>query len=382
MRIAFVHSFYSSRNPSGENRAVEAEASALRKAGHEVRVYAARTDDTEGSPIHPMSSALRVATGIGRSPLKDLQRDKPDVVHIHNLFPNWGSRWIASLEVPMVTTLHNFRPLCANGLLFRDGGICTLCPDGERFAGVKHKCYRDSRPATLPLALANRKGPSGHPALRFARRVIVLSERSRSIYVQAGIPSEHLVVWPNFLPSELDPGWGGDGEGEGWLYVGRLSPEKGIGRLVEDWPADRPLTLMGDGIERARCEEGARGKAIQMVGLQDRPTIIAAMRRSVGLVFPSLCLESFPLVYAEAMAAGLPVLAWKPNVLSDSTAIDGTGASVSWEQDLTTALTDAERLFPGLRPGCRGFFDARLSEEAYVARAVELYASILHSWSE
>src|SRR2546428_742947 len=73
IRVASVHSFYSSRVPSGENRAVESEVEALQRAGHDIRLFAARTDDFEGSPAYRATSALRVASGLGRSPLSDME---------------------------------------------------------------------------------------------------------------------------------------------------------------------------------------------------------------------------------------------------------------------------------------------------------------------
>jgi glycosyltransferase involved in cell wall biosynthesis len=101
------------------------------------------------------------------------------------------------------------------------------------------------------------------------------------------------------------------------------------------------------------------------------------MRRSEGLVFPSKCLESFPLVYAEAMAAGLPVLAWTPNVVADMTRLDGTGMAISWQDDLPSALRTARSAFPALRERCRHLFEERMSERAHVARAEALYRQLV-----
>src|SRR5262249_45510078 len=138
IRIAIVHSFYSSRQPSGENGVVESEVAALRAAGHDVRLFAARTDDLERDRLYPGKAAARGASGRGASPLTAVERFGPDVVHVHNLFPNIARRWVAGLRRPLVTTLHNFRPLCVNGLLYRDGHVCTLCPDGQRWSGLRY----------------------------------------------------------------------------------------------------------------------------------------------------------------------------------------------------------------------------------------------------
>ena len=112
MRIAIVHSYYSSAQPSGENVVVDLQADALRRAGHEVRVIGARTDEKSKEFAYSMRSAVRASTGLGASPSRQLLEFEPHVVHVHNLFPNFGSRWLEQWDGPVVATLHNFRSIC------------------------------------------------------------------------------------------------------------------------------------------------------------------------------------------------------------------------------------------------------------------------------
>src|SRR3954451_274021 len=121
LRIALVHSYFSSRVPSGENRAVDAQAAALRQAGHVVEVVAQYTDERLRRLTYPVEAALTVATGRGPSPLPELERFTPDLVHVHGLFPNFGKHWLTHWQGPVVATMHNYRPLCPAATLFRDG---------------------------------------------------------------------------------------------------------------------------------------------------------------------------------------------------------------------------------------------------------------------
>jgi glycosyltransferase involved in cell wall biosynthesis len=353
---------------------VESQTAALERAGHEVALIAVRTDDIDRTPAYALRSGIQVATGRGRSPGDAIEAFGPDIVHVHNLFPNYGTRWAKHVDVPMAVTLHNFRPLCANGGLYRDGHVCTLCPDGRRFSGLRYACYRNSRLKTLPLTLANRGGPMAHPVLRRADRIIVLSDLARRIYRDAGVPDARLTVWTNFLTTDLDPGVvAAPNSTKRWLYVGRVSREKGIIQLAATWPDDRELVVVGDGPDMPSLQAVAVGKRVILEGFQPRSVVIDLMRTSMGMVFPSMTLESFPMVYVEALATGLPVLAWEPNVLANLVRDHGTGLSTAWSADLRSVLRAADDAFPGLRTRCRAVFEDKLSEQAFVARAEGMY---------
>ncbi len=360
--------------PSGENRVVESEIRALRSAGHEVMLVDARTDDLQRSPLYDLSTAYTVATGYGRSPAGPLRRWRPDVVHVQNLFPNLGWRWFRSVDLPIVVTLHNFRPLCANGSLVRDGGVCTLCPDHQTSrSAFRFACYRDSRVATLPVALGYRGGLGMRDLLMCAEKVIVLSEVARRMYLRSGVPEQQMEVWPNFLDAGSAPSMARSTSGEAWLYVGRLGPEKGILPLVRAWPRRWRLVIVGDGPQRDEVRAEASGKPIDIVGLREREEVIDLMGDAVGLVFPSVCYENFPLVYAEAMAVGLPVLAWEPNVVAAMVRGEGTGHATTWADDLNSALDRAAEAFPELRARCRRVFEDRMSQDSYLRRAERMY---------
>ena len=231
LRVAVVHSFYSSEQPSGENAEVEAEIAALTAAGVEVKLFASRTDEAEDQPFYRLRAATRVATGRGSSPLGAIEAWQPDVVHVHNLFPNIGRTWTRRLSAPLVVTLHNFRFACANGVLVRDGRQCTDCPDGQPFAALRHRCYRASLPATIPLAIAQARGARADPVLAGASRILCLPARQRRLLVNAGVKDDRLVDWTNFLPDRFDPAQDrrlSRDAPSGAVCVGRLTPEKGV----------------------------------------------------------------------------------------------------------------------------------------------------------
>lgn len=348
MRIAVVHSYYSSRQPSGENIAVDSQVALLREAGHDVVLVTQRTDDRERGHSYPLQAAWTVATGRGRSPLAALRDFRPDVVHVHNLFPNWGTRWLTKWRGPVVATLHNFRPLCAEGNLFREGESCTVCPDGNPWAGVRFGCYRDSPIATLPLAWRNRGGAMRDAVISRADRLIVPSGRACDLYLRYGVPRERMKILPNFVMSPAPSGSRSDHKRTTWLSVGRLTPEKGVGELVDHWPEDARLDVVGDGPLLPQLQANAPER-VEFLGALARSRVREMMSSYAGLVFPSRCVESAaPLVVIEALAAGLPVVALAGNSASDLLAHTGAGVVVpddtSWGRGLAAVRTQQSQL--------------------------------------
>lgn len=368
-RVALVHSYYSSKNPSGENLMVNQQAEAMRRDGYDVRIFRQDTDVRERRPSYLLETAFTVATGHGPSPeFKDF---KPDLIHVHNLFPNFGKKWVQEAGLPIVSTLHNYRPLCIAGTLYRAGRVCTDCLDvGNSWPGVKHGCYRNVA-ASLPAAIGNKL--DSDEVLLHSDALIALSNSMKDIYVQAGVRQEKFRVLPNFLPNPLDVGIGPGGED--WLYVGRLSAEKGILPLVRSWPSTaRKLIVVGDGELLDEIVLAAKSNVL-VLGKRSRSEVLDLMSTSLGLVFPSQWLEGFGLTYMEAISTGTPVLAWNPSVVADFVSNDGTGIVVG--PDLEMALGNADHSFPQLRDHCRGIFERRYTEQAWMAELASIYDSIL-----
>lgn len=367
MRVAIVHSFYSSRSPSGENIAVVQQAEALRRAGYTVEVFAQRTDERELSNLYPLKAAWHVASGKGPRP--SLDEFAPDIVHIHNLFPNYGKAWIRDSTVPVVVSLHNYRPLCSAGIFFRKGQTCTECVDKRSsLPAVLHGCYR-GRLQSVPVAIGQRFEKDR--LLTGADSVISLSTQMRSFYERAGVPTEKVHVLPNFLPSDLDLGAGVGGDY--WLYAGRLSEEKGILPLVSEWPEGHRLLVVGSGeLERELTE--LNRKNVALVGPTNRAGLLELMRGAIGLVFPSKCYEGFPMVYVEALSSGTPVLTWEPSVVASLVREEGTGM-IGNDRDLETTLGIAAEEFPSLRNRCRRAFDTSYTEDTWIEQLGRIYAA-------
>lgn len=373
MKVAFVHSFYDSRNPSGENVVVRAQIRALRTAGHEVLLVAQHTDERSHRRAYPVQAAVTTATGVGPDPSAELAAFAPDVVHVHNLFPNFGTRWLSRWRGPVVATLHNFRPMCAAASLSRDGEVCTRCPDGDPWASVRYACYRDSRIATLPLAWRNRRGAPHDALVARSDALVVISPRARTVYQDAGVPGDRISVVANFVdPAPRVPPAATDR----WLFVGRLSPEKGLVELLEAWPHPERLDVIGDGPSMAAAV-GIAPPGVVFHGTLPHDEVRRRMPGYTGLLFPSVWFEAGPTqVYVEAMAAGVPALAIQGNGTSDDISAHHLGVVVArepTEHDIAGGLDHIRRHRGELSVRCLASFADRFSEHEWLEEILGVY---------
>ncbi|PWW21892.1 glycosyltransferase involved in cell wall biosynthesis [Geodermatophilus normandii] len=375
MRVALVHSFHHEHVPSGENVVVRAQVDALRAAGHEVTLVAQSNDERGRRPGYRLEAAATTVTGIGPDPTAELRRVRPDVVHVHNLFPNFGTRWLGRWPGPLVATLHNLRPLCAAGTLLRDGRRCTDCRT-DPWAGVRHACFQQSRVATLPLAVAGRRGAAAHPVVRRADRLVAISHRVVDEYVAAGVDRARFAVVPNAVP-DVAPAASVPPARPRWLFVGRLSAEKGVRELLDVWPDGVDLDVVGDGELAADLRARALPPTVRLLGGRTNAEVRALLGRYTGLVVPSLWAEAGPpLTYVEALAAGVPAVAWAGNGAADDVAAQGTGAVVDRAPTtaaLAAALDGVYRDRDRLAARCRAAYETRFSTGTWIDDLLGVY---------
>jgi glycosyltransferase involved in cell wall biosynthesis len=307
--ILIIHNAY--QQAGGEDAVVTKEATLLRENGHQVRLHSVSNDAIQKLWDKVVTAWRTPYSRWGRrETLRIIKRFAPDVVHVHNFFPLLSpSIYDACRDagVAVVQTLHNYRTICAGALLMRDGKLCEDCIQGTPYQAVLHGCYRDSRLGSLAVARMIDVHRRGGTWAERVDRFIALTEFSKEKFVEAGLPSEKVVVKPNFAEA-AEPGTHVDADRKGALFVGRLSQEKGIETLLRAWKSlDVPLHIVGDGPLLVRVKEKAPESAT-VLGRKEPNQIIQEMRLAAFLVMPSEWYEGFPMVLVEAFAQGLPVI--------------------------------------------------------------------------
>ncbi len=310
-----VHNYYNSSLPSGEKVVFEAEKALLESHGHEVEVFTRNSVEilakgiwgklkgAMATPWNPwMAAAIR----------RKVNAFKPDLVHVHNTFPLISPSIFHAIghKAARVLTLHNYRLFCPAAIPMREGKVCTECLDQHSsWPSVKYGCYRDSRLATLPLALNVELHRWLGTWTKQVDAFIALTEFQKEKMIAAGLPADKVEVKPNFFSGNPAP--------QPWskrepyvVFVGRLASEKGVETLIRAWQiwgSEAPeLRIVGDGPLKEKLEMSAKKLPIRFLGQLSSELAQAQMAKAKLLVLPSEWFEGFPLVLGEAFAFGTP----------------------------------------------------------------------------
>ncbi len=315
MKVILVHNAY--QQPGGEDVVFDQERQLLERAGHQVVVYRRSNREIEAySGVRWLALVPKVvwATETRHEVLRLLRKEKPDLVHVHNTFMMVSPSIYSACEeahVPVVQTLHNYRLVCPAGTFFRDGHVCEECVEDSLWRGVHYGCYRGSRPATAVVALTLAVHRRRRTWTQGVDCFVALTKFARRKFVEGGLPAEKISVKPNFV--HPDPG-ARVGDGEYALFVGRLSPEKGLKTLLAAWQRLHnriPLLIVGDGPLRAELEVEAAQRGLSSICFQGRlpsEQTLGTIKGARFVAFPSECYETFGKSIAEAFACGTPVI--------------------------------------------------------------------------
>ena len=345
MRILIVHNRY--QQVGGEDTVVEAEHRLLESHGNEVELFMVDNRDLVGGVVGQVCTALSTAySKSSKESVKERIRDfKPDIVHVHNFFPQLSpSIYDACIgeKVPVVQTLHNYRLICPGALLTRNGQICEKCITGSPYQAALHKCYKNSHLGSLVVADMVAKHRKSGTWNNKVDRFIALTEFAKSKFLQAGFSEEKICVKPNFIEDPLINVQSKDlhlrrSESPFALFVGRLSVEKGVSTLIKGWSKleqHHTLKLAGNGPLVAALP---KQKNFDALGFLSSAEISELMCQALFLVLPSEWYEGFPMVIVEAFAHGLPILASRIGSLEEIIDDGETGAfyEVGNDEDLS-----------------------------------------------
>lgn len=314
MRILFVHNYYQQRG--GEDAVFEQEVSLLRENGYIVETVEFTNAGFDGSFMGNLLGAAKSLYNheSARRVEQAIDAFQPDVVHIHNLFYAASPSVIRAAKqrgIPVVMTLHNYRLVCNSGMLSRADQVpCERCLTKTLpLAGIRHSCFRGSRAQSIQLtAITSLHKLTG--IWKSVDRFIVLTDFAREKFLQSSLQlrPEQIVVKPNSI-DELDYADPTE-RNDRFLYIGRLSFEKGIRVLIEAARVGKfPIDIVGDGPFRPLVEQAAAELPnITYIGKLPHDQGIERLKKCKAMILPSIWYEGLPTTILEAFATGTPVI--------------------------------------------------------------------------
>jgi glycosyltransferase involved in cell wall biosynthesis len=316
--VLFLHNRY--RVTGGEERAVEDLLWLVREhLGEEAELL-----ERDSAALGRSRAAVALLRG-GIAPddvAAAVRRTGARIVSAHNVSPAFGWRALAAARAAgarVVLHLHNYRLVCAVGTCFNSRGEdCVRCQGRDTRPGVRLNCRGSRAEAVVygaSLALWQRRLAAQADAVVVPSRFA--GERLRAL--RAPLDPARVHVVPHVLRSFADGSRAPAGEHV--LVASRLAAEKGVELAVEACVrAELPLVVAGDGPQTAALRAAGGAAFVGRVAADE----LADLRARAALaIVPSRSAETFGLAAAEAMAAGVPVVASAIGALPELVDPDG-----------------------------------------------------------
>ena len=296
MRILQIHNKYI--YAGGEDSVVEEEAELLISKGHEIiQLF------KDNSKINSLYQKIDILINLPYSnnskkilidKLNEIE--KPDIVHIHNLFPLWTYSILEVLKeknIPVVMTLHNYRLLWNNLGLF----------DKE---AKKYGYFKNSRIKTFFIS---RWFSKYRRLLNRVDKFIVLTDFMKETFENAGFSKTKLIVKPNFIKKKNVILKEINNKNDA-IFASRISREKGIFTLLKAWSnLNLNLKIYGDGPDSKSIIQKNKNTNIFFNGQISRDSLMKEISYSKFLIFPSEWFECLPMTIIEAFRESTLVLA-------------------------------------------------------------------------
>jgi glycosyltransferase involved in cell wall biosynthesis len=308
--------------------------------------------------------------------------EEPDILHCHNIYHQLTPSIInaaSRLKIPVVLTLHDYKPVCPIYTQLRKGEPCTKCSGGRFEALLTQRCADGSLGRSALLWAEARYHAAVHSydrvdkfiaPSRFMRDAVAgRFGKDRVIHIQNGIDTTRI------RPSDRDGGY--------VLYAGRLSPEKGVETLLRTHAEDNAawrLVVAGSGPLLGTLQ--SRFPLAKFTGHLTGEALQTTLRGASVIVVPSEWYENSPISILEAMAHGKPVVASRIGGIPELVRDGETG--LLFEPKRTRDLSSRIRMLLGdsdlrsrLGREARRIVETEYTLQAHGAALLSLYESLI-----
>ncbi|TWD92379.1 glycosyltransferase involved in cell wall biosynthesis [Neobacillus bataviensis] len=239
-----------------------------------------------------------------------------DIAHL-NLFQHQLSPSILypikKRNIPVVYTVHDLKVLCPNYKMLTNGSVCEKCKGGKYYNAVLNKCTKDSLLGSTVNMIESYVHASLGIYKNFIDMFITPSNFYREKMIEWGFPAEKIVHIPNFVdPNQFTPSWEYE---DYFLYIGRLSEEKGIFTLlqaVNETQTNTKVKIAGTGPLQEELEKFIQqnnlSSKVELLGFQSGSNLEQLVKNSKAVIMPSEWYENGPLALIESFAYGKLVI--------------------------------------------------------------------------
>ena len=310
MKIVQVHNRY--RYEGGEIDVFLSTFDLLKRNGINVDLLEKKSEGLDSTWFHKLNAFISgiYSFSAAREMNQMISQNRPDLVHIHNLYPLLSPSVLVSCRragIPVVMTCHNYRLICPVATLFSDGKICERCVDGKEYWCVLKNC-RGNFSESVAYAIRSIFARSLGLFKKNVTIYIAVSEYVKNRLVSSGLNKDLITVIPNMV--NIPKSNGEPANGKYVAYIGRISEEKGIKTLLAaaSRRSNMQFLLAGNGPLLPAYKRCAPKNA-NFVGGLNKQQLSSFYREARFIVVPSEWYETFGLVVVEAMSHGLPVIA-------------------------------------------------------------------------
>lgn len=339
MKILLVHNNYGKY--SGEEAVVDKMAAMLQAHGHKVCFYRKSSENARKSllgKIQGFLSGIYSPSGV-KGMREALQREKPNMVNVHNLYPFISPAALFECKkagVPVVMTVHNFRLICPTGLFMREGKPCEACLEkGNEWSCIRYNC-EDSLLKSVGYTLRNVYARWTKAFKKNVDYFACITDFQKKKLIAAGFDPDRIVVIPNSIDA---PANYIATKGNYVAYIGRLSYEKGFDLLIEVAKQCLNITFRLAGAEREQANIETPANT-HFEGYLNREKLNNFIQGCSFVVMPSRCYEGFPIAILEAACYGKPTIG--PNH-GGFTEIIGNGENTIGKLFTPNSITDLEQ---------------------------------------
>ncbi|MDD5195685.1 MAG: glycosyltransferase [Candidatus Omnitrophica bacterium] len=344
MRLLIVHNFY--KDPTGEDLTVQERARAfLNNKQINLSEYYAYSKDfgclSLGNKIKKLIKAN--CPFCVPSDFKNLlDREKPDVVELHNTIPLiniWILKELKKRAIPVTYFIHNYRFFCPRGTAFLNGKTCFKCFHQGPAWCVLHNCLGNIFYSVL---YAYRHFLCG----LLLKNLYLLISPSKYIFnlYRDKLPGSRICSLPFYIEIPENAKMQKSAQKDFILFAGRLVKEKGVCDVLAaaNILKDISFVLCADGPLYNYCKSTiARDHLhnVMLLGWVAREDLLFLLKGAACLVFPSMWDEVSPRIILESLSLGTPVITSSQGSLNEF-----TGDCFNYEknniQDLVSAIKE------------------------------------------